>query len=137
MNESFDVQLADFGFSTFLKGVKGHGKFIGTPGHQPPEQLAGEKFSGRQSDLFASAVCLFTMVTQQMPFHEAAADDDYYKLIIDDNQNKYWSIFDPANQLSDDLKDLLINMLQEDPSSRLTPEEIFAHPWVNGPVPTE
>ena len=27
-------------------------------------------------------------------------------------------------------------MLQLDPSARFSMEEIFAHPWINGPVPT-
>lgn len=39
--------------------------------------------------------------------------------------------------MSDDLKDLLTDMLQLDPSARLTMDEIIGHPWVQGPVPTQ
>ena len=38
--------------------------------------------------------------------------------------------------LSDELKDLLVNMMQLDPSARPTLDEVLTHPWFDGPVPT-
>ena len=81
--------------------------------------------------MFASAVVLFTMVTQCMPFEKAVGEDKYYRLIATNKSEKYWKIFETAD-ISTELKDLLIGMLQYDPSTRYTMEQILAHPWVHG-----
>jgi serine/threonine protein kinase len=41
-----------------------------------------------------------------------------------------------AQQLSAELKDLLVKMLSENPDARPSIAEIKAHPFFNGPVPT-
>jgi len=63
MNENFDVLLADFGFAASAKSKIRNGKNTGTPGYQPPEQILEMEYCGKQSDLFATAVSLFMMVT--------------------------------------------------------------------------
>lgn len=42
-----------------------------------------------------------------------------------------------AQQLSDDLKDLLVKMLSKNPDARPSIAEIKAHPFFNGPVPSK
>ena len=39
--------------------------------------------------------------------------------------------------LSEDVKELLIDMMNLDPAARPTLEEIRAHPWMHGPIPTD
>jgi serine/threonine protein kinase len=42
-----------------------------------------------------------------------------------------------AQQLSDDLKDLLVKLLSKNPDARPSIADIKAHPFFNGPVPTK
>jgi len=133
MDANFNIKLADFGFALPLGGKTANGKlhsYKGTVGYMPPEQHAGKAYSGKQADLFASAVILFMMITQCQPFAEARINDKYYRLIAGNKPSLYWPIFEKATPVSDDLKDLLTGMMQLDPSARLSLEEIFAHPWV-------
>ena len=87
MNENFDLLLADFGFVASAKGKLMDGKGTGTPGYQAPEQIWDTEYCGRQSDLFATAVSLFMMVTQCQPFEEATCSDDYYRLLAGNRES--------------------------------------------------
>lgn len=86
--------------------------------------------------MFAAAVVLFMMITQCQPFEQAKTNDRYYKFIAGNKIENYFKLFEKFTSFSDDLKELLADMLQLDPSARLTIDEIIAHPWVQGTVPT-
>ena len=70
LSKNFDVKVADFGFaSPIIRNGKDKLKsFKGTLGYMTPEQYAGLSYCGRQADLFAVGVVLFTMLTQCAPF---------------------------------------------------------------------
>ena len=78
IDKNFDVKIADFGFSCKIKSNKLTNFKTGTPGYMLPEQFAKKPYSGRDADLFASAVVLFMMLTGCMPFNVAKDDDEYY-----------------------------------------------------------
>lgn len=139
ISENFDLKIADWGFSIPLVGPQGNSKltsYKGTLGYMPPEQHAKKAYSGKAADMFAVAVVLFMMITQCQPFDQARVTDKYYRLIAGNKPSLYWKIFEKVTQISDELKDLLTGMLQLDPSARFTMDEIFAHEWMQGPVPT-
>ena len=139
MDKEFNLKIADFGFAIPLVGHTGNGKlnsYKGTLGYMPPEQLVKKSYSGKAADLFSAAVVLFMMVTQCQPFEEARVTDKYYRLLAGNKIDIYWNIFERATPMSEDLKDLLTGMMQLDPSARFTLDEIFAHPWVQGPIPS-
>ena len=139
LDSNFNIKIADFGFATTLRGPTPSGKlrsYKGTKGYMPPEQHTIKTYGGKDADLFASAVTLFMMVTQCQPFGQAKVTDKFYRLIAANKIHEFWPIFDKVVPLSAELKDLLSGMLQFDPSARYTLEEIFAHPWMQGPVPT-
>jgi serine/threonine protein kinase len=139
IDENFNLKLADWGFAIPLVGPHGNGKlnsYKGTLGYMPPEQHAKKAYSGKAADLFALAVVIFMMVTQCQPFDEARVTDKYYRLIAGNKPSHYWKIFDKVATMSEDLKDLLTGMMQLDPSARYTMDEILAHPWMQGELPS-
>jgi serine/threonine protein kinase len=85
-------------------------------------------------DLFAAAIVLFIMVVGTPPFTRADSKDPYYNLIIHGKMDRFWQqhlkfkadkkFFTPT------FKDLLANMLQYDPSKRLSLEQVLSHPWM-------
>lgn len=138
MDENFNLLLADWGFATPLTGQSNTGKlhsYKGTLGFMSPELHSHKSYSGKEADLFAVGVILFMMVTQCQPFDEAKVTDKYYRLIAGNRPSQFWRIFDRVVSLSDDLKDLLVGMMQLDPSARFTLDEVLTHPWMQGPVP--
>lgn len=78
------VKLSDFGVSTFVSGdasqVDDDSIIRGTLGYIAPEQLAGhpETF---QSDIFASAVTIFELLTNRLPFEAISLNDLLDKML--------------------------------------------------------
>lgn len=135
IDKNFNLKLADFGFATSIQAEDGSyvlHDYMGTLGYMPPEQHILNSYTGKGADMFATAVVLFTMVTQCQPFEKAVGEDKYFRLIGANRSDIFWKIFEKTADLSFELKDLLTGMLQYEPSKRYTMEQILAHPWVHG-----
>jgi len=75
-------------------------------------------------DLFASAIILFTMVSQHPPFNEAVPTDPYYKCIGGGKYEMFWKAHYKSKDggssfYSEDFKDMVTKMLMLDPAKRL------------------
>ena len=106
-----------------------------------PEIHSGGPFKGVNADNFALAVILFQMVIGQPPFEEASQEDFLYKCLIAKRPDIFWRQHSKSMaknlNVSDELKDLLVQMLTANPSHRPSLEEIMAHKWVvDGPETT-
>jgi calcium/calmodulin-dependent protein kinase I len=122
------VKLCDFGMSTFV-GVDGlvRGR-CGTPGYVAPEILtAGTRAGyGNQVDVFSAGVTLYLMLSGVEPFYGESEEE----LVADNTRceitfpNKYWG------QISEPAKDLVCQMMQADPSKRVTAKGALQHPWL-------
>ena len=133
IDENFNLLLADWGFASPLVGQSTSGKlnsYKGTLGFMSPELHTHKPYSGKEADLFAVGVILFMMITQCQPFDEAKVTDKYYRLIAGNRPSHFWKIFEKVVPVSEELKDMLTGMMQLDPSSRYTLDEIIAHPWM-------
>ena len=63
LTHTFDLKIADFGFSTLLAGIDDSGllsSVVGTEGYMAPE-IYSNSYSGEEVDLFAAAVSLFVL----------------------------------------------------------------------------
>ena len=143
LDADYKLKVADFGLSGHMRGRFGEGVLkthVGTEGLKAPEILAGESYKGDEVDLFALGVSLFTMVVGFPPFNEADIRADlFYKGLIRKPQIYWRKISQRCNNrnFSDDLKALIGAMLQPDPKDRLSMQEIFVHPFMKGPIPSE
>lgn len=133
LDKNFQLKLGDFGFVT-KDDVSYTRK--GTYGYMAPEVLAGEPYKGEQADLFASAVILFILVTQHPPFIRADSGDRFYKTIVKNKWKKFWDVHSDI-PLSKDFIDFFSRMVNQDPEKRMDLEELKAHAWFNGPVPSD
>lgn len=132
LDSSFNLKLADFGFTT-RNEVSFSRK--GTYGYMAPEVLAKQEYRGDQADLFASAVIIFILLSQHPPFLRAEEGDKYYKKIIQCRWDRFWQIYADEN-FSDSFKDMFSKMVSPNTDERLTLEEVKAHEWYNGPTMT-
>merc|ERR1712176_1201164 len=101
-----NLKLTDFGFSTY-KNVDKLDTYHGTKTYMAPEIKKGLVYNGKSTDIFSIGVVLFIMVRGVFPFLEAVKSDHYYSLILKGKYEEYWKAV-KAENLSDDLKDLLL-----------------------------
>lgn len=87
-----------------------------------PEIEDDEEFCGYEADLYAAGVVLFIMRTHFHPFKRAKPSDQYYSM-LEESPARYWNVFS-ALHLSAEFKDLIEKMLAEEPTERLTVEQI-------------
>lgn len=72
LDEEGQVKLIDFGIAAPAR-VAGH-EILGSPGHMPPEQVAGKEL-GPPTDIFALAVLLMEAWTGIAPFRRATPEE--------------------------------------------------------------
>lgn len=91
----------------------------GTPAFRAPETLSGQKiyFDGKSADIWSLGITLFAFVFGDVPFKSQAIPVLYEQVKNDD-------ITFPAKAVSDDLKDLIFQMLNKDPETRINMQQI-------------
>ncbi|XP_035288923.1 calcium/calmodulin-dependent protein kinase kinase 1 isoform X1 [Anguilla anguilla] len=132
------VKIADFGVSNQFEGNDALlSSTAGTPAFMAPETLSDNRksFSGKALDVWAMGVTLYCFVFGKCPFI------DEYILALHNKIRSRPVEFPETPSISEDLKALILRMLDKNPDNRITIPEIKLHPWVtqNGadPLPLE
>lgn len=120
------LKLGDFGLACEVTGPLY--TVCGTPTYVAPEILA-ESGYGLKIDVWAAGVILYILLCGYPPF--ASQDNDQEKLfdcILSgqyDFPDEYWQ------DVSNDAKELIQNMLQLAPLLRFSAEDVLDHPWLH------
>ncbi|XP_012694068.1 calcium/calmodulin-dependent protein kinase kinase 2 isoform X2 [Clupea harengus] len=138
VGEDGHVKIADFGVSNQFEGTDALlTSTVGTPAFLAPETLSETRknFSGKALDVWAMAVTLYCFAFGVCPFMDERILSLHQKI-------KTQPVELPEHaDVSDDLKDLLLKMLDKNPESRITVPQIKVHPWVTRhgaePLPPE
>ncbi|RVE44161.1 hypothetical protein evm_011181, partial [Chilo suppressalis] len=130
------VQVADLGACGELAGAGRLTGAVGTPAFRAPEAAANaDKYNGEAADIWSLGVTLFAMVTGRVPWIGPTATDLQRRVLEEP------LAFPARPQLTRSLKDLLHKMLDKNPGSRATMQEIKEHEWVTAfglePLPSE
>jgi len=80
-----------------------------------PEVLAGKPYRGKEQDVWALGILLYTIIYKENPFYS-----------IDEIMDRDLRI---PYIMSEDSIDLIRKMLDRDVSSRITIEKVIEHPW--------
>ncbi len=125
------IKLIDFGFCDLDLPGQGIGhlssEWLGSSNYAPPEILNKTPYNGFKVDIWCSGVVLYTLLYKEFPF-----------LIQDFIQGKYIPIVWPDHlnrkkkylRTSDEVKDLIMKMLNNDPNDRLSITDIKRHSWM-------
>lgn len=127
----FQVKLTDFGLSNFVEedavdnaaALLSH---VGTSFYLAPEVIGKEGYAF-PVDLWACGVVLYIMLCGRFPFW-GKTDIEYMKSLT----LGPCMVGDGWSEVSDEGKAFLKQLLQLDPSRRLTADQALAHPWVIG-----
>jgi 5'-AMP-activated protein kinase catalytic alpha subunit len=116
-----DIKIADFGLSNYYPKDKFLSTPCGSPCYAAPEMVRGFKYHGSGVDIWSCGIVLFTMVCGYLPFE----DENQEKLFIKIAKGN----FSIPSYISPQCKDLLKNILNTDPTKRLTFDKIKDHVW--------
>uniref|UniRef100_T1JPE8 Protein kinase domain-containing protein n=1 Tax=Strigamia maritima TaxID=126957 RepID=T1JPE8_STRMM len=133
-----DDHIADFGVCNEFDGNDAYlSNTAGTPAFMAPEALedSRNKYSGKAADIWACGVTLYSFVVGRVPFHDNNVLALYSKI-----RNQPLR-FPESSVISEDLRNLIDQMLSKDAAIRITLPYIKLHPWVTAigtfPLPSE
>lgn len=128
------VKLIDFGLSKYFKAEQRQladpeerpvmKTKIGTPYYMAPEVLDGEY--DQTCDMWSLGVITYCMLCGYPPFN-AETDLQLFRKIKTCDYEFHLPEWGPV---SGEAKRFIENLLQLEPSHRLTPEQALAHPWI-------
>ncbi|XP_055306250.1 calcium/calmodulin-dependent protein kinase kinase 1 isoform X2 [Sitodiplosis mosellana] len=140
LGECGSVKIADLGVCNEFLGEDAsmnNGSTAGTPAFRAPETLnTGQySYSGKAADIWALGATLYSLVYGSVPYMANNVPSVYEKIKNDRLQ------FPSDIVISAELRDLIVKMLEKDPSKRITLPQIKEHPWVTSndvhPLPSE
>ena len=118
-----NIKLCDFGWSDKQNEDFIRQTFCGTLHYMAPEIIRQEQYS-YPVDIWSLGVFLYELTHGKTPFEESNRS-----VLSETQKSPDWKIkFMP--DISVGLKDLITNLLKNDPKKRLGIDQIFYHPWV-------
>ena len=123
LDRNRDLKLVDFGLSTKYTDDTLLDQPCGTVVYAAPEVLDGNEYHGMLADVWSSGIVLFGMTSGYLPFCDQ--DDEVNKKHVLEGKIELPDFFSPM------LKDLLRHMLDINPITRYTLQDIREHPWFN------
>ena len=120
----FNIKVIDFGTSEISKKNKMLDKQIGTPFYIAPEVL--KNFYNEKCDLWSCGVIMYILICGSPPFFGETDDEIYAKV----KEGKYSLDGEEWDEISDEAKDLIKNLLKKDLDRRISAEEALKHNWL-------
>ncbi|KAK5122227.1 hypothetical protein LTR85_004137 [Meristemomyces frigidus] len=108
------VRLVDFGSAAYIKSGP-FDVFVGTIDYAAPEVLRGHPYRGKEQDVWALGILLYTIVYKENPFYSIDEIMDH------DLRVPY--------VMSEDCIDLIRKMLDRDVERRIGIQAVLEHPW--------
>jgi 5'-AMP-activated protein kinase catalytic alpha subunit len=126
IDRKLNLKITDFGYAKNEEELKdGMTRTnLGSEGYKAPEFYLRKPYSPATTDLFASGVILFILMTGFPPFRSAKETDPWYRLIWNQRFDIFWPAIEknvrPGTVLSPSFKSLIEGLLCKDPATRLT-----------------
>ena len=117
-----NIKICDFGVSKIIKKGDIMIEQCGTPAYIAPEILKNKGYEGFGVDIWSAGVVLYAMLSGTVPF-KGGDLKELHKLIIEGD-------FKPIKNISKEANHLVKCLLEVDPKSRITTEDILVHPWM-------
>ncbi|ANZ74877.1 BA75_02227T0 [Komagataella pastoris] len=120
------IKVCDFGLSKYLLTGSSKTKTpCGTIGYTAPEIIRDEFYSYK-IDIWAIGCILYTCLCGFPPFY----DNDPAVLSKKISENDYCFLSPWWDEISNEAKDLVSNLLTLDPETRFSLDELLSHPWI-------
>ncbi|KAK2463294.1 hypothetical protein APHAL10511_004949 [Amanita phalloides] len=128
------VKVADFGLAKIVDSLTMLRTMCGTPSYLAPEVVRQENQEGYDNavDSWSVGVIVFSMLTNSNPFIEDENQRDIRTRIIERRID--WATLTNAS-VSIEAQSFIRNLLEENPSRRMSLTNALRHPWLTSYVP--
>jgi len=136
-----DLKVCDFGLSAQIardqidwgdkdsvKNYRGLTDKWGTPQYFAPEML--QKAYGPQVDLWSVGVVLFQLLVGRLPFNAPSNSELFRQIERSPDHLRRLFAMSEWRGVSDPAKDLVMKLLNPDPTKRLNADEALSHEWI-------
>lgn len=124
VDENGNLKVSDFGLSALTDQIRPDGllhTLCGTPAYVAPEILSKKGYDGAKVDVWSCGVILFVLTAGYLPFNDPNLMAMYKKIYTGDFRCPKW--------MSNDLKRFLTRLLDTNPETRITVDQIINDPW--------
>ena len=123
--DSYDIRVADFGFSSFFDPKKGFTEIVGTPMFMAPELLKEEQYD-EKVDIWSIGIITYMLLSGRAPF-SGKTKKDMHNLILATEINVNKKYFD---EISSEAKDFIKKCCTKNQINRPTAADLLKHPWI-------
>jgi calcium-dependent protein kinase len=121
---SNNLKLIDFGAATFYKKDDLQSLRVGTVNYIAPEVL--NKKYNEKCDVWSAGVILYVLLSGKLPFRGSSKMESI-RFIKEGRFSLQGGVWD---LVSEDAKDLIKKLLDNNPKTRLSAQQAFNHPWI-------
>ncbi|KAF6174360.1 hypothetical protein GIB67_027831 [Kingdonia uniflora] len=124
LDENGDLKVSDFGLSAVTEQIRNDGMLhtlCGTPAYVAPEILVKRGYNGAKVDIWSCGVILFVLTAGYLPFNDPNLMVMYRKI--------YKGEFKCPKWISPELRRFMSRLLDTNPETRITVDDIFRDPW--------
>ncbi|KAK9290307.1 hypothetical protein L1049_008474 [Liquidambar formosana] len=124
LDENWDLKVSDFGLSAVTEQIRPDGllhTLCGTPAYVAPEILAKKGYDGAKIDIWSCGIILYVLNAGYLPFNDPNLMVMYRKIYKGEFRCPKWT--------SPDLRRFLSRLLDTNPETRITVDEIIHDPW--------
>lgn len=118
------IKIADFGFARHLQTNTMAATVCGSPMYMAPEVIMSRCYNGK-ADLWSIGTIVYQCLTGKAPFY--ASTPYQLRLFYESNRTLLPNI---PKETSDNLRHLLVGLLQRNHKKRISFEEFFHHPFL-------
>ncbi|KAF7732377.1 serine/threonine-protein kinase HAL4/sat4 [Apophysomyces ossiformis] len=126
------LKITDFGVSDVFRypwesqGHKSRG-MVGSEPYIAPEAIEQKEYWGATADIWSAGVVLYCLWLGGLVWHRAKKSDQAYAKYLRTYANQNFESF---RYFERDIRRLLYNMLDPNPESRISADEVLNDPWV-------
>ncbi|KAF8402510.1 hypothetical protein HHK36_010595 [Tetracentron sinense] len=124
IDDNGDLKVSDFGLSAVKNQIRNDGllhTLCGTPAYVAPEVLGKKGYDGAKVDIWSCGVILYVLNAGYLPFNDPNLLVMYRKIYKGEFRCPKWT--------SPDLTRFLSRLLDTNPETRITVDEILHDPW--------
>ncbi|PHU16245.1 CBL-interacting serine/threonine-protein kinase 14 [Capsicum chinense] len=125
IDENGDIKVSDFGLSATTDQIQSFDGLLhtvcGTPAYVAPEILTIKGYDGAKTDIWSCGIILYIMIAGYFPFYDQNLMLMYKKIYKGEFRFPKW--------MSPDVKRILSRLLDVNPGTRITIDEIIRDPW--------
>jgi len=134
------IKLADFGLAKQLEYQGGRAllkaSLSGTPAYCAPERLSQDQES-KAVDMWSIGCITYFLLFGVPPFYSEKEDEEENEDEIIDSVVEGIISFPINRPISEMAKDLILRLLDKDPSKRISAEQTLLHPWIKSVILSE